>query len=76
MKNLKAFYLHCYPSPLVSALMTLQQLICEDVQKEWIGFCAKKRMKTIAVSSFGFKSYPVLCRDDISFQGKGKLDWQ
>lgn len=28
------------------------------------------------VPSFGLKSYPVLCRDAISFQGKGRLDWQ
>lgn len=50
MKSLKAFNLHCYPSFLVSALMTLRWLICAGIQKEWMDFCAKKRMMTMAKS--------------------------
>lgn len=50
MKSLKAFNLHCYPSFLVSALMTLRWLICADIQKEWMDFCAQKRMTTMAKS--------------------------
>lgn len=30
--------------------MTLRGLICEDIQKERMGFCAKKRMKIMAKS--------------------------
>lgn len=41
------------------------------------GFLCKEEDEDYGkVSSFRLKSYPVLCRNAISFQRKGKLDWQ
>lgn len=77
-KDLQVFNLHCYPSSLVT--LCPHDTERTDLWRRSEGMdefpCKGEDEDYGKVSSFGLESYPVLCRNAISFKGKGKLDWQ
>lgn len=71
---MQVFNLHPNPFSPGRTLTVLRRLICEHIRNERMGFQPEKRMKTEAKSCHSdFRSHPVLCRDAISFQAKGRL---